>query len=117
MLNLMRAVDRATGYVFIPTSDSKIPEGVVQDSNVPASQRPNSYALFSTAAGPLMGTRSDVRDVQERWIDSRKEWDAFEKLQWRREGEFVRKEAVPAARRTQVCESKGPEGSSQDEIL
>ena len=100
MLNLTRAVDRATGYVFIPTSDSKIPEGAVQDLNVPASQRSNSYALFSTAAGPLMGTRSNVRDIQERWIDAREEWDAFEKTQWRREGEIVRKEVVLAAKRT-----------------
>ena len=29
-------------------------------------------------------------DVQERWVDSREEWDAYEKEGWRKEGEMVR---------------------------
>jgi hypothetical protein len=33
---------------------------------------------------------SDVRDVQERWIDAKDDYDAYEKLGWRREGEIVR---------------------------
>lgn len=35
---------------------------------------------------------SDIRDVQERWIDAKDEWDAYEKMQWRREGEMVQAE-------------------------
>lgn len=37
---------------------------------------------------------SDVRDVQERWIDARDEWDAFERREWRKEGETVRDQAA-----------------------
>lgn len=105
MINLTRAIDRATGYVFVPPSGSKAPAGTVDETTAPPSSRPNTYALFSTAAGTLKGPRSDVRDVQERWIDAQEEWDAFEKVQWRKEGELTR-EAV--ARASTIRERKPP---------
>jgi GPN-loop GTPase len=94
MLNLTRAIDRATGYVFIPQAGTKIPEGAVADPSAASSARPNAYALMSSAMGPRGGLRSDVRDVQERWVDARKEWDAYEETQWRREGEAMRQAAA-----------------------
>jgi hypothetical protein len=42
----------------------------------------------------MQGPSSDIRDVQERWLDAREEWDVYEKAQWRREAEIVRNEAV-----------------------
>lgn len=96
MLNLTRAIDRATGYVFVPPPVSKIPPGTVNALDAPSSSRPNTYALFSTAAGAMKGAGSDVRDVQERWMDAREQWDAFEKKQWRKEGEAARDEAARA---------------------
>ncbi|KZT18926.1 cytoplasmic protein [Neolentinus lepideus HHB14362 ss-1] len=93
MLHLMRVVDRAVGCVFAPPANAAGPPGIVSTSNAP-SARPNEYGLFSSAIGPLQGVRSDVRDVQERWIDAKEEWDAFERTQWRREGEMVRDEAA-----------------------
>ncbi|KAI0057993.1 cytoplasmic protein [Artomyces pyxidatus] len=107
MLHLTRAIDRATGYVFVPPSDAKAPEGTVDDPARPSSQRPNTYQLLSSAVGPIAGTRSDVRDVQERWVDAREEWDAYEKVQWKKEGEIVRKEAEAAAKKSQIRERNG----------
>jgi len=101
MLNLTRAIDRATGYVFVPPAGSApIPEGTAataaerDPSAAPASERPNAYGLTSSAMGPPVGLRSDVRDVQERWVDAREEWDAYEKAQWRREGEALSRAAA-----------------------
>jgi GPN-loop GTPase len=94
MLNLTRAIDRATGYVFIPQAGAQIPEDAVADPSVASSARPNAYALISSAMGPRAGPRSDVREVQERWVDAREEWDAYEKAQWRREGEALRQAAA-----------------------
>jgi hypothetical protein len=111
MLNLTRAIDRATGYVFIPPTDSGVPLGTIDEANAPTSSRPNTYALFSSAASTLKGTRTDVRDVQERWIDARAEWDAFENDQWRKEGELVREDA---ARRNKIRERKDPSDSTKD---
>ena len=103
MMHLTRAVDRATGYVFVPPPASKAPPGTVDDINAPAAVRANSYALFSSAAGPMRNPGGDVRDVQERWIDAKDEYDAYEKMQWRREGEIVRDEA---ARQSNIRERK-----------
>ncbi|ESK98262.1 atp binding [Moniliophthora roreri MCA 2997] len=95
MLHLTRAIDRATGYVYVPPRNSQAPPETIDTSaDAPSAAQPNSYALFSSAAGPMIGPRSDVRDVQERWIDAREEYDAYEKRQWRREGEILRDEAA-----------------------
>ncbi|KAH0581634.1 GPN-loop GTPase 2 [Termitomyces sp. J132] len=114
MIHLTRVIDRATGYVFIPPAGSSAPPGTVDETGGPPVSRPNTYALFTTAAGPPKGDRSDVRDVQERWIDAKEEWDAYEKRQWRKEGEFVREEA---ARSRTIRERNPPLGSTQDAHL
>ncbi|TFK32686.1 hypothetical protein BDQ12DRAFT_728428 [Crucibulum laeve] len=111
MLNLTRAIDRATGYVFVPPPESQVPPEAIDKSKAPPAVRPNTYALFSSAAGPLKGPGSDIRDIQERWIDAKEEYDAFEKRQWRKEGEMVRDEA---ARTGKIRERKQPTPESQD---
>ncbi|TEB29853.1 hypothetical protein FA13DRAFT_1792783 [Coprinellus micaceus] len=73
MMHLMRMVDRANGYVFVP---------------------PNMFGLFSSAAGPVQGPGSDVRDVQERWVDYKEVYDAHERKEWRKEGEIMRDQAA-----------------------
>jgi hypothetical protein len=97
MLNLTRTIDRATGYVFVPSAAQTTPEGAaVRDPSAAASSAlPNAYALMSSAMGPrVAGPRSDVRDVQERWVDAREEWDAHEEALWRREGEALGRAAA-----------------------
>lgn len=89
MAHLTHAIDRATGYIYVPPS-SGAPPGAIDPQGLGRSQRPNEFALFSTSAGPLLGPRSNVRDVQERWIDDREEFDAFERREWRKEGETIR---------------------------
>ena len=93
MLHLSRAIDRATGYIFVPPKNVPAPEGTIDSSSAPTSARPNLYPLFTTAAGPMA---ANVRDVQERWIDAKEDYDAFEKREWRREGELLRDQAARA---------------------
>ncbi|KAI0360317.1 hypothetical protein OH77DRAFT_1418196 [Trametes cingulata] len=94
MLHLTRVIDKATGCVFVPPPTAGQPPDTVDASHMPATQRPNMYSLMTSAAGPIRGPRSDVRDVQERWIDARDEYDAWEKAQWRKEGLKVQEEAA-----------------------
>jgi hypothetical protein len=49
-------------------------------------------------------------------VDAREEWDAFERRQWRREGDTVQREAELAAK-THIRERDGWEGSSNDKIV
>ena len=93
MLHLMRVIDKATGCVFVPPPTAPQPPGTVEEGDAPGTQRPNAVGLFTSAAATIKGPRSDVRDVQERWIDAREEWDAWEKAQWRREGQLVQEAA------------------------
>ncbi|KAJ3476445.1 hypothetical protein NLI96_g11154 [Meripilus lineatus] len=94
MLHLTRVIDKANGCVFVPPKDAKQPEGTIDSSSAQPSDRPNAFGLFASAMAPVQGPRSDVRDVQERWIDAKDQWDAYEKVQWRREGEILQEEAA-----------------------
>jgi hypothetical protein len=87
MLNLTRVIDRATGYVYVPPLNTQPPPETVKQISIASGSRPNAYGLFSTAVGPMKGPLSDVRDVQERWIDERDAYDAYEKRQWRKEAQ------------------------------
>ena len=60
---------------------------------------------MSSAMGPMHGPRSDARDVQERWIDAREEYDAWERAQWRKEGLAVQEEA---RKKNQIRQRGGP---------
>ncbi|KAH7100095.1 hypothetical protein BKA62DRAFT_658903 [Auriculariales sp. MPI-PUGE-AT-0066] len=74
MLHLTRVIDRASGYIFTPKGQ----------------EYGDAYAMFTTAAGPIQGAGADIRAVQERWVDHRSEYDAFENAEWRREAEAAR---------------------------
>jgi len=114
MLHLTHAIDRATGYVYVPPS-SGIPPGAINPLDASRSQRPNEYALFSTAAGQISGPMSDVRDVQERWIDAKDDYDAFERREWRKEGEVVRDQRArqEAEKNSKIRIRGGPESSAK----
>ncbi|KAM6499374.1 Conserved hypothetical ATP binding domain containing protein [Amanita muscaria] len=89
MLHLTHAIDRATGYVFVsPQNVAQLPE-TAGPSKSGASQHPNEYGLFTSALSTMQGLRSDVCDVQERWIDAREEWDVYEWREWQKEGELA----------------------------
>ncbi|KAH9930481.1 cytoplasmic protein [Epithele typhae] len=110
MLHLTRVIDKATGCVFVPPAAASQPADTIDTSSLPASQRPNTYSLMTSAAGPIRGPRSDARDVQERWVDARDEWDAWERAQWRREGEQVQEEAARAQKQGKIRERTAPGG-------
>jgi hypothetical protein len=93
MLRLMRIVDRATGCIFVApstvaaTTQAQSEEG----ERLPATQRPNVYSLFTSAAGAIGGVRGDVRDVQERWLEAKDEWDKHELEQRKKEAAALKK--------------------------
>ena len=97
MTHLMRVVDRANGYVFVPPPDAPLPPGTIDESEAPPSNRPNMFGLFSSAAGPVQGPGRDVRDIQERWVDYKEVYDAHERKEWRKEGEMLRERVTAKA--------------------
>ncbi|KAK8869866.1 hypothetical protein IAR55_000434 [Kwoniella newhampshirensis] len=75
MINLVRLVDKMTGYIFIPNDDDDGTNAV------------NTQALFGSAMG-VGRAGGDVRDVQERWMNNKEEYDEWEKEEWKKEGEM-----------------------------
>ena len=113
MLHLTRVIDRATGAVFVPPPSSSDPsDSTFNPTNLPPSERPNTYSLFSSAGGKVKGPMSDVRDVQERWVDERDTYDAYEKMQWRKEGEMVAREKEKEKRQQGNAGQQGKSGTS-----
>jgi hypothetical protein len=71
MASLLKAIDRASGYAF-GTKD-----GAANDSVWRIAMRDG-------------GVTMDVRDVQERWIDRRAEFDEIERKKWEEEARQFR---------------------------
>lgn len=65
MSNLLKAIDRASGYVF----------GAAEGANA---------TIWQVAMRE--GVTMDVKDVQERWIDDREKWDKIRRQEWEEEG-------------------------------
>lgn len=65
MMNLLQAIDRASGYAF----------GTSEGAN---------DTVWQVAVREGLGTM-DIRDVQERWVDAKDEWDAKERRDWEEE--------------------------------
>ncbi|KAG9032498.1 hypothetical protein FRB95_001405 [Tulasnella sp. JGI-2019a] len=86
MLHLMRVVDRTLGYAFVASNPSD--EMTSSSSSVARDRIQNKDALFSSAMSKIPDA-PNVRDVQERWIDSREAYDEWETGEWRREGVAV----------------------------
>lgn len=91
MLHLMRVVDRTLGYAFVAHTASESNSDDVPQPDATAKSKstrdrlPNSDALFASAMSSIPDA-PNVRDVQERWIDSRDDYDEWETGEWRREG-------------------------------
>lgn len=90
MMKLLRQLDKATGYIYVPSSSTS---------------EPNSYGLFSTAQS--QGYLGDIDDVQERWIDNKETWDEREKEEWKKEGEMRAASGAGGGTRTEEEIDKG----------
>lgn len=79
MLQLLRAIDKAGGYAFGAA------EGVDQ-----------SVWQVAVKEGGVSGTM-EVRDIEERWIDRRQEFDEQERKMWEEEGKYEREREPKSA--------------------
>ena len=86
MMSLLRVIDRASGYVFGPA------EGA-------------NASIWQVAVREGLGTM-DVRDVQERWIDAKDEYDAKELEELEAEAK-AKEEAARAAGATAPADDFG----------
>lgn len=108
MASLLRAIDRASGYVFAGAR-AKDEEGRTLSDEA---------SIWAQAMSTNYG-QMEVRDVQERWIERKEEWDEIERKQWEEEarlaGALDGKNPAASVRRAEPSDVVGAE--EEDELL
>jgi len=93
MMQLLRTVDRAGGYAF----------GASEGAN-------ESVWQVAVREGGAAGTM-EVRDIEERWVDRRAEFDEVERKQWAEEGRVEKGQLGNGAGKDEM-DLQGEEGSA-----
>lgn len=107
MASLLRAIDRASGYVFAGARATDEQGRTLDDE----------ASIWAQAMSEQWAGRMDVRDVQERWIDRKEEFDELERQGWEDEarlaGALPQSGAASAVRR----DGDGDANMEEDELI
>jgi hypothetical protein len=79
MASFLRAIDRATGYVFQGARGTDETGKTLDDE----------ASIWAQAMSDHWAGKMEVRDVQERWIDRREEYDELERKAWEEEAKLA----------------------------
>ena len=79
MASFLRAIDRATGYVFQGARGTDETGRTLDDE----------ASIWAQAMSDHWAGKMEVRDVQERWIDRREEYDELERKAWEEEAKMA----------------------------
>ncbi|TKA21810.1 hypothetical protein B0A50_08637 [Salinomyces thailandicus] len=79
MASLLRAIDRASGFVLSTTRNVDEAGRTVEDE----------ASVWAQAMSENWTGKMDVRDVQERWVDRREEYDELERKEWEAEARMA----------------------------
>jgi hypothetical protein len=112
MANFMRAIDRANGWVFAGARGTDETGRTLDDE----------ASIWAQAMSDHWAGKMEVRDVQERWIDRREEYDELEKKGWEEEARMATETPSSAAveRAAEKATATGGVSSGdaeEDEIL
>jgi hypothetical protein len=87
MANFLRAIDRANGWVFAGARGTDETGRTLDDE----------ASIWAQAMSDHWAGKMEVRDVQERWIDRREEYDELEKKGWEEEARIATETPSSAA--------------------
>jgi hypothetical protein len=87
MANFVRAIDRANGWVFAGARGTDETGRTLDDE----------ASIWAQAMSDHWAGKMEVRDVQERWIDRREEYDELEKKEWEGEARMATETPSSAA--------------------
>jgi hypothetical protein len=112
MANFVRAIDRANGWVFAGARGTDETGRTLDDE----------ASIWAQAMSDHWAGKMEVRDVQERWIDRREEYDELEKKEWEEEARMATETPSSAAveRAAEKATATGgvPSGDAEeDEML
>jgi hypothetical protein len=87
MANFVRAIDRTNGWVFAGARGTDETGRTLDDE----------ASIWAQAMSDHWAGKMEVRDVQERWIDRREEYDELEKKEWEEEARMATETPSSAA--------------------
>jgi hypothetical protein len=87
MASFVRAIDRANGWVLAGARGTDETGRTLDDE----------ASVWAQAMSDHWAGKMEVRDVQERWIDRREEYDALEKKAWEEEAKMATETPSSAA--------------------
>ena len=109
MASLLKAIDRASGYVFAEARGTDEEGRTLNDE----------ASVWAQAMSEQWAGKIDVRDVQERWIDRKDEYDKVERKGWEEEarmaGALPEKSAATAVRADITAEGGSPTAVGNDD--
>ncbi len=79
MASLLKAIDRASGYVFAGARGTDEQGRTLNDG----------ASIWAQAMSEQWAGKLDVKDVQERWIDRKDEFDEIERKRWEEEAKLA----------------------------
>ena len=108
MASLLKAIDRASGYVFAGARATDESGRTLDDE----------ASVWAQAMSESWVGKMDVRDVQERWIERKDEFDEAERKAWETEardaGALPEVSAAKAVKKH--AESRGAEYMEEDDL-
>ena len=107
MASLLRAIDRASGYVLAGARATD-EEGRTLDDEA---------SIWAQAMSEQWAGRMDVRDVQERWIDRKEDFDEIERKAWEDEARLAGALPQEAAATRNVKDDDGDAKMEDDELV
>lgn len=107
MASLLRAIDRASGHVFAGARVTDEQGRTLDDE----------ASIWAQAMSQQWAGRMDVRDVQERWIDRKDEFDAIERKAWEDEARMAGALPENSAATAVRTDSTGDVQMEDDELL
>ncbi|KAI7340037.1 putative ATP binding protein, partial [Hortaea werneckii] len=115
MFSLLKAIDRASGYLLSTTRNVDPTTGGTVDDEA---------SVWAQAMSENWTGKIDVRDVQERWVDRREEFDELERKGWEEEARMAgalpeqsSAEAVRRHARERGAEWVDGDEEEEDEVL
>lgn len=104
MASLLRAIDRASGYVFQGARATDEEGRTVSDE----------ASIWAQAMNEGYG-KMEIRDVQERWIERKEEFDELEKKAWEEEARLAGALPEEPAATVKRKDAEGDENMDNDE--
>jgi hypothetical protein len=107
MASFLRAIDRATGYVFQGARGTDESGRTLDDE----------ASIWAQAMSDHWAGKMEVRDVQERWIDRREEYDELERKEWEEEAKIATatKSSAAVERTAEKATASGGVSTGDDE--